>query len=428
LGYGDLGCYGQTKIQTPNIDKLAAEGLKFTSFYAGSPNGLASRCSFLTGLNTGHSAIRESPGAFLGPQDMTIARMLKDAGYHTGLIGEWGLGFENPAVPSKQGFDEFVGYLTDQQAQDYYAERLARFDPQNHYDGDVVFPENSDGKIGLYIPDILSKASQNFVRLNKPDQFNHYRSFFLMLAYSIPRSDSEQAKRTGNGMVVPSSAPYSDQPWPAPEKNKAAMITRMDADIGKLMDELKKFKLDQDTIVIFTSNNGPHKDGGVDPKFFQSSGPLRGIKGDLYEGGIRVPMLVHWPAKVKPGVVESPWAAWDFLPTSAEIAWTKSPANIDGISFLLTLLGKAQTNQHACFYWESRDHGLQQAARMGDYKAIRLEPGKPLELYNLKTDLEEKHDVARDNPKLVAEMEKCLKSSATNSLPSSAIPSTHDAP
>ena len=228
--------------------------------------------------------------------------------------------------------------------------------------------------------------------------------------------------RTGNGMEVPSDAPYSEQPWPQVERNKAAMITRLDSDIGKLMDKLKKLKIDQDTLVIFTSDNGPHRESGVDPKFFKSPGPLRGIKGDLYEGGIRVPLLIHWPAKVKPGVCDTPWAFWDFLPTAAQIARTKIPERIDGISFLPLLLGRSQTNQHAAFYWESRDPkaGLRQAARLGDWKAVCLATNKPLELYNLKTDIGESFDVAPQNPKIVAEMEAYLKSAREGSPPAPA--------
>ena len=188
-------------------------------------------------------------------------------------------------------------------------------------------------------------------------------------------------------MEVPSDAPYSDQPWPQTEKNKAAMITRMDADIGRLMDKLKELKIEDNTVVFFSSDNGPHKEGGVDPKFFQSAGPLRGIKRDLYEGGIRVPLIVRWPGKIKPGTVnDQPWAFWDFLPTAAEIAQAKVPEKLDGLSMLPTLLGKPQTNRHDFLYWEFHERGFQQAVRMGDWKAVRPQAGAPLELYNLKPD------------------------------------------
>lgn len=418
LGYGDLGCYGQAKIKTPNIDKLASEGLRFTSFYAGSTVCAPSRCSLMTGLHTGHAYVRGNASLPLRAEDQTVAQVLKQAGFHTGLIGKWGLGDQTTTgVPHEKGFDDFVGYLNQTHAHDYYTDHLWRYDPRTTTNGEIeiVFPENQDGKKGLYTHDLFTTAALNFLRINKPDALNHHRPFFLYLSYTIPHANNEEGRRSGNGMQVPTDSPYSDQSWPQTEKNKAAMITRLDTDVGKLMDKLKELKIDDDTIVIFSSDNGPHKEGGVDPKFFQSSGPLRGIKRDLYEGGIRVPLIVRWPARIKPGLVAEPWAFWDFLPTAAEIAGAKAPENIDGISMLPTLLGKGQTNQHEFFYWEFHEGGFQQAARMGDWKALRLQAGAPLELYNLQTDLGEKQNVAADNPKIVAQFEEYLKTARTDS-------------
>ena len=237
----------------------------------------------------------------------------------------------------------------------------------------MEFPENRGGQKGLYMDDLFTSAALNFLRINKPDPLNNYRPFFLYLAYTIPHANNEEGQRTGNGMEVPSDAPYSDQPWPQTEKNKAAMITRLDAYVGRLLDKLKELKIDDNTIVFFSSDNGPHKEGGVDPKFFQSAGPLRGIKRDLYEGGIRVPLIVRWPGKIKPGTVSDRVSAfWDFLPTAAEIAQAKAPEQLDGLSLLPALLGKPQTNQHDFLYWEFHERGFQQAVRMGDWKAVRL--------------------------------------------------------
>src|SRR5882672_6665891 len=399
LGYGDLGCYGQTRIKTPNIDKLATEGIRFTDFYAGGTVCAPSRCALMTGLHTGHSWVRGNSDMALRPVDVTVAELLKQAGYHTGLLGKWGLGNEHtPGVPQKKGFDEFAGYLDQTHAHDYYTDRLWHFDPKVPFDDWQYLYENQGGKRGLYIPDLLAKASLNFVRTHKPDQFNHYRPFFLYLANIIPHANNEEGRRSGNGMQVPSDAPYSSEPWLQPEKNKAAMITRLDADVGKLMDKLKELKIDQDTVVIFSSDNGPHKEGGVDPKFFQSAGPLRGIKRDLYEGGIRVPFIARWPAQIKAGQVSDfVGAFWDFMPTLAEIASAKCLTNIDGISFLPTLLGRTQTNRHEFLYWEFHERGFQQAVRMGDWKALRPQAGEPLELYNLKSDIGEKQNVADKN-------------------------------
>jgi arylsulfatase A-like enzyme len=217
-------------------------------------------------------------------------------------------------------------------------------------------------------------------------------------------------------MQVPSDAPYSAEPWPQTEKNYAAMITRMDADIGRLMDKLKELKIDDNTVVFFSSDNGPHKEGGVDPKFFQSAGPFRGIKRDLYEGGIRVPLIVRWPGKIKRGMVSDRIGAfWDFLPTAAEIAQAKVPEQLDGLSLLPALLGKPNINPHDFLYWEFHERGFQQAVRMGDWKAVRPQTGKPLELYNLTTDPGEKENVADKNPEVVAKMEAYLKTARTDS-------------
>jgi arylsulfatase A-like enzyme len=418
LGYGDLGCYGQTKIKTPNINKLASQGVRFTDFYAGSTVCAPSRCALMTGLHSGHGRIRgNKAGVVLATNDLTLAEILKKSGYHTGLVGKWGLGDEGSSgMPGKKGFTEFFGYLNQSHAHDYYTDYLWRSDTRTDRDGRQQIPENSGNKRGQYTPDLLTMAATNFIRTNKPDQANNYRPFFLYLAYIIPHANNEEGQRSGNGMQVPSDEPYSKEPWPQVEKNKAAMITRMDRDIGNLMELLHKLKLDENTVVFFTSDNGAHKEGGVDPKFFQSSGKLRGIKRDLYEGGIRVPMLVRWPGKIKPGQVnQQVWAFWDVLPTFAEIAGTKPPENIDGISMLPTLLGQRQTTQHAFLYWEFHERGFQQAARMGQWKAVRPQANEKLELYNLMTDISEKDNVAEKNPEIVAKLDAYLNSARTES-------------
>ena len=416
LGYGDLGCYGQDKIKTPNLDKLAGEGLRFTSFYAGSTVCAPSRCALMTGLHTGHGLIRGNAAVALGPGDTTVAELLKQAGYRTALIGKWGLGDEKTTgVPEKKGFDVVLGYLDQVHAHDYYTDHLWRYDPESGFEGWMSFPGNRGGKKESYSHDVFTKAALNFVRISKPEPLNHYRPFFLYLAYTIPHANNEETKLSGNGMQVPSDAPYSAEPWPQPEKNKAAMITRLDADVGKLMDKLKELKLEDNTIVFFTSDNGPHKEGGVDPKFFQSSSPFRGYKRDLYEGGIRVPLIVRWPGRIKPGRADSAWAFWDFLPTAAEIVGANAPTNIDGISMLPTLLGKPQTNQHAFLYWEFHERGFQQAVRMGGWKAIRLKVGQPFEIFDLTTDPGEKKNVAAEHPDVAATIEDYLKTARTES-------------
>lgn len=413
LGYGDLGCYGQVKIKTPNIDKLAAEGMRFTDFYAGSTVCAPSRAALMTGKHTGHVRIRGNARISLQAEDLTMAEMLKKDGFRTGAIGKWGLGDRGtPGVPARKGFDEWFGYLDQVAAHDYYPTHLDR--SGEGHDGVFEMRENFSGQKGQYSNDYFTYAASNFCRVNVPDRFNQYRPFFLYLPYTIPHANDELGQKTGNGMEVPSDAPYTDEPWPQVEKNKAAMITRLDTYVGELMDVLKRYKEDANTIVIFTSDNGPHKEGGVNPKFFASGGPLRGIKRDLYEGGIRVPLIVWWPGRIKAGsVCETPFAFWDFLPTFAEVYSITPPKDIDGISFLPSLLGQTQTNRHDFLYWEFHESGFKQAVRSGDWKAVRFGVDGPLELYNLKTDPGEKTDVADQNPEVVSKIEAYLKTART---------------
>jgi arylsulfatase A-like enzyme len=416
LGYGDLGCYGQTRIKTPHIDKLAAEGIRFTDFYAGSTVCAPSRCALMTGLHTGHCWIRGNGKTALRREDITLADILKAKGYYNCLIGKWGLGNEDTTgMPQKKGFDEFVGYLDQTHAHDYYTDRLWHFAPKNQFDGWQYFPENQGGEKQVYMPDLFTMGATNFIRINKPDQFNQFRPFFLFLSTTIPHANNEEGNRSGNGMQVPTSAPYSDESWPAPEKNKAAMITRLDADIGNILARLKELKIEDNTIIIFSSDNGPHQEGGVNPSFFKSAGPLRGSKRDLYEGGIRVPLIVRWPARIKPAVSSLPAASWDLLPTIAELSGATYNTNLDGISFAPTLLNLPQTNRHEYLYWEFHERGFKQAVRMGEWKAVRPKAGAALELYNLKEDLAETKNVADQNREIAAKIENYLKTARTDS-------------
>ena len=415
LGYGDLGCYGQQKIQTPNLDKLAAAGTRFTSFYAGCTVCAPSRSSLMTGQHTGHTRIRgNSKDSSLAAADSTLAQCLKSANYKTALIGKWALGNEgSPGLPASKGFDEFVGYLDQTRAHDYYAEYVDRSDSKGVLRRMI---QNGEGEAKTYIPDLLNTAALNFIRINQPDQFNGYRPFFLMLAPTIPHANNELGARMGNGMQVPDDAPYSSEPWLQSEKNKAAMITRLDKHVGEILDYLRERRLDTNTLILFTSDNGPHSEGGVNAKFLNSAGPLRGIKRDLYEGGIRVPLLACWPGRIPAGKVsDEPWAFWDLFPTLAELAEVKTTNNMDGISYMPTLWGGAQTNRHEFLYWEFHERGFQQAARMGEWKAVANKAGEPLELYNLSKDIGETNNVAAANTNIVARFEKYLRSARTES-------------
>jgi arylsulfatase A-like enzyme len=417
LGYGDLGSYGQKRIKTPNLDRLAKEGTRFTSFYAGSTVCAPSRCTLMTGLHTGHALIRGNANVPLEAGQPTLARALQQAGYWTGLVGKWGLGNENTmGVPQKQGFNEFVGFLDQTHAHDYYPTYLWRFDPHTGFDDKIQLIENHGNQRRSHVQDLFTSAAMNFARINAPGKVNLYRPFFLYLAYTTPHANNEEGRRTGNGMQVSSDAPYSNEGWPQPEKNKAAMITQLDADIGRLLEKLKKLGIDDNTLILFTSDNGPHKEGGVKPEFFQSSGSFRGLKRDLYEGGIRVPMIAWWPGKVPTGKVSDQiWTFWDVFPTLAEIGNAQVPKTIDGISMVPALTGKAQTNQHVFLYWEFHEGGSKQAVRMGDWKGVRLAPGAKLELFNLKNDPSEKSNVAAANSEIVAKIDNYLKTARTES-------------
>jgi arylsulfatase A-like enzyme len=253
---------------------------------------------------------------------------------------------------------------------------------------------------GSYVPDLLGLAAANFIRINAPDRLNHYRPIFLCLAYPIPH----------NG-TPPKDSPYSNESWPEPERNRAAMIAHMDDNIGRVLAQLANQTVDTNTIVIFTSIGGPQREGAMDPKFFDSSGPLRGQAGSVYEGGIRVPMIIRWPARIKPGQVSDiPWAAWDILPTAIDLALMKAPQKTDGISIVPVLTGKGKVKKHESFYWESHDDSVQQAARMGDWKIVRIGTKAPA-LYNLKSDTSEKDDVAAKNPYILQKMNGLLDAS-----------------
>ena len=401
LGYGDLGCYGQKKIRTPNIDRLAAEGMRFTQCYAGSTVCAPSRSVLMTGLHTGHTRIRGNAKRALLEADVTVAEVLAGAGYTTGAVGKWGLGLENSSGhPNRQGFKEWFGFLDQTLAHNYYPEFLWRNDRK------WICRENAGGAKGLYAHDKFTQVATNFIRQNYLDPY------FLYLAYTIPHANNE---RKAKGMEVPSDAPYSREPWPEPERNKAAMISRLDRDVGVILEQLKTLNMDQNTAVFFTSDNGPHREGGNDPAFFNSSGPLRGIKRDLYEGGIRVPMIVRWPGRVAAGAVSDfPWGFQDFLPTAAEMAGAEPPGRLDGISVLPLLLGQKQTNRHEFLYWEFHEKGFHQAVREGDWKAVRR-AGKPVELYDLKTDLAEKNDLAAQKPDIAERLAARLQSARTES-------------
>jgi len=415
LGYGDVGCYGQKEIKTPHLDRMAAQGMRFSQHYAGSTVCAPSRCVLLTGLHTGHCRIRANAPGLMKPDDITVAKVLRQAGYTTAAIGKWGVGHPPPpGDPAANGFDYFFGYLSMSHAHNYYPEFLWRNSHKVLLAGNQLAEPSQDGRgwsfrQGTYSHDLFTEEALRFVELNRNVPF------FLYLAYTIPHANNEGGRKTGNGMEVPDYGIYKDKNWPEPQKGHAAMITRMDRDIGRLLERLKALGTDRNTVIFFSSDNGPHKEGGADPAFFNSWGPLRGYKRDLYEGGIRVPFVAWWPGRIKAGSVSGHVSAfWDFLPTAAELAGLEAPKGLDGISMAPTLLGKrSKQKTHKYLYWEFHERGGKQAVRRGKWKAVRLDwhknPGGPLELYDLEMDIHEDHNVAGEHPEVVKTMAAHLK-------------------
>ena len=411
LGYRHLGSYGQKKIRTPNLDTFASEGMRFTQCYSGSTVCAPSRSVLMTGLHTGHTPVRANSGGVpLLPEDVTVAEVLKKAGYKTGLFGKWGLGNEgSTGVPNKQGFDEFFGYLHQVHCHFYYPYYL--LENEKRY----ILPGNEGGKQEQYTHDVIAEKAMDFIRANKENPF------FLYIPFTIPHTEllvPEDSFKEYDG-EFPEPNPYIDKrrhysDQPKPRTAFAAMVTRMDRDIGRIMTLLKELNIDDNTIVFFTSDNGGQGRGGPDLEFFNGNGELRGAKSDLYEGGIRVPMLVRWNGKVPAGKVNDHICAfWDMMPTLAEIGSAETPGSIDGISALPAILGGKQ-EKHKYLYWEiPRGKMLNQAVRMGDWKAFRPDRDQQLELYNLKEDIGEKNNIAASHPEIIGVIEEYLKTART---------------
>ncbi len=407
LGYGDLSCYGQAKFATANIDRLAKEGMLFRQHYSGSTVCAPSRCSLMTGYHMGHAYVRgnasEGKGIPLRLEDVTVAELLQKAGYKTGLYGKWGLGVEGTTGhPNRQGFDEFFGYLNQAHAHYYYTDHLFRNETK-------VLLEK-----GQYSHDLIMDEALGFVRRNRTNPF------FLYLAVTIPHASMEVPEDS----IAPFRDEFEEQPFapgqhysaqPTPNAAFAAMVSRLDQGVGRLLKLLEESGLDRDTIIFFSSDNGPHKEGGRSPDYFHSSGPFRGIKRDLYEGGIRVPLLARWPGKIKAGAVsEHVSAFWDFLPTACQLAGAPIPKQLDGISMMHDLSGRRQ-KRHDYLYWEFYERGFQQAVREGNWKAVKLAPAQPAELYDLGSDISESRNVAAENPKVVKRLENIMRRARTES-------------
>ena len=427
LGYGDLSCYGQEKFTTPNIDKLAKEGMLFTQHYSGAPVCAPSRSAFLTGLHTGHTVIRGNKGVKpegeypLPKSTFTIAELLKTKGYSTGVFGKWGLGYPgSEGDPLHQGFDAFYGYNSQALAHHYYPNHL--WDNENK----VIFTENEGTNSVQYAPDLIHQKALSFIEKHQKEPF------FLYYASPLPHAELVAPKVYMDkfiGKFDPEkeykAKPYSEglkkgeyASQPQSHAAFAAMVTLLDNQVGEIVSKIKELGLEENTIIIFTSDNGPHQEGGADPDYFNSNGILKGYKRDLYEGGIRVPMIAKWKGKIAYGSKTDHISAfWDVMPTLAMLTNAKIEGSIDGISFLPTLLNKGNQKKHNYLYWEFHELGGRQAIRQGDWKLIKYNVNKngSYQLYNLKDDISETNDLASKMPKKVAELSKILESSRTES-------------
>lgn len=439
LGYSELGCYGQQIIRTPNIDRIASEGIRFTNHYSGNAVCAPSRCCLMTGKHPGHAYIRnngdpkdlqhlaakfgwEFPGQNPIPDsEVTLAEMLKQKGYATGAAGKWGLGhFGTTGDPNNQGFDLFYGFNCQRHAHNHYPKFLWRNNQKE------ILPGNDRTLHGeTFSQDSFTEVALEFIRENRD------RPFFLYMPFAIPHLSIQVPEDSPILAEYRRTIPEEDYvhkgylKHPTPRAGYAAMVTHLDRDIGKIMDLLKELGLDENTIVMFSSDNGPTYDrlGGSDSEFFESAGVFSGLKGSLHEGGIRVPLVARWPGKIKAGSESDHLSAfWDVLPTIAELTGTKAPEGIDGVSFAPTLLGKSDSQKNPEYlYWEFAAYGGQQAVRKGKWKALRQNMTRknsdPLRifLYDLETDPSEANDVAADHPELVAEFAAIMKNARTKS-------------
>jgi arylsulfatase A-like enzyme len=400
-GYGDLSCYGQQKFSTPNIDRLASEGLRFTDHYSGSTVCAPTRCSLMTGLHTGHTYVRgnrevQPEGQAAMPADIvTIPRLLKQAGYATGAFGKWGLGAPGSASDPAKHFDLFYGYNCQRQAHSYYPDHLWKNEERVELDGET------------YSATLIGDAALRFIRDHKAGPFFAFlpvtiphaamhapESYVAPFREKFPQFQNKIGKYRGPNVVNPIAA-------------FAGMMTLLDEQVGQVLGLLQELGIEEDTLVMLSSDNGPHQEGGHDPEFFNSNGPLKGHKRDLYEGGIRAPLLARWAGTISPGSVSKHVSAhWDMLPTFCELAGVDPPGDIDGISMVNTLRGKSQgQRQPEYLYWEFYERGGKRAVRFGDWKAIQQninnDKDAPVELYNLLEDIGEEHDVAEKHPDIV---------------------------
>lgn len=446
LGYGDLGCYGQKMLTTPHLDRMAAEGMRFTRHYAGSTVCAPSRCVLMTGLHTGHCRVRGNDPWIVPDGDVTVPSLLKKAGYHTACIGKFGLGKPLPLNdPERKGFMEFFGYVGTSHAHNFYTKGLVRngviVDLPNtvisgsfknvqdyagtDFSGTGVAP--LDGR-KAWVPQLLSDDVQRYLGERAAAKST---PFFLYYALNVPHTNNEAGKSSplGHGMECPDYGEFAAKDWPAAEKGFASLVRFLDNEVGRITARLRELGLAENTLVLFSSDNGPHHEGGHDSDFFDSNGSFKGTKRDMTDGGIRVPLIAWWPGKVKAGSVSEHVSGFqDLLPTVAELSGAELKAETDGLSYAPTLLGAGEQRVHSHLFWDFNEQGGKKAVLKWPWKLIHLHTGigqknaknakaapkaKKLEklLFNLETDIGEETNLAAEKPEIVAELEKLMQAS-----------------
>ena len=415
LGYGDLGCYGQKVLKTPHLDKMAAEGMRFSRNYSGSTVCAPSRCTLLTGKHSGHSSIRGNGPGLLRESDVSVADIFKKAGYRTGNFGKWGIGQPPPAdMPNRHGFDEFFGYVNMFHAHNFYPEFLIHNGKEIKLRNELMqsFKKISPENRGMGVAKEKIDYAPNIIRSKMLDFIERHRQkpFFLLYTPNTPHANNEGGRNGyGRGMEVPDFAPYGDKNWPDTEKGFARMVDDLDLDIKNIRTALKKHALEENTLIIFSSDNGPHQEGGHKVDFFDSNGEKRGLKRDLYEGGVRVPMIACWPGKIPANSLNHSIVAFqDLMPTIAELTKINCPET-DGISMWPKLLGHESNNLNRTLYWEFPERGGKQALLKGNFKLIRLlKPQERYELYDVAKDPGESNNLIRKFPEVAEKLKKIM--------------------
>lgn len=418
LGYGDLGCYGQQLILTPRLDAMSRAGMLFTDFYAGCSVSAPSRASLMTGLHTGRTRIRgnkevQPEGQTPMADRATLGRLFQQAGYRTGIFGKWGLGHPGSgAEPADRGFDRFYGYNCQRVSHKYYPEHLWS-DRER-----VLLEENAGDARKTYAPSLIQEQALRFI----DESAQEGKPFFAMLTYTLPHAElnlpHDESYAYYRGKLTPKpwqGGPSGYGSTPDAHASFAAMVTLLDSYVGQVVDRIKELGLEEDTLIIFTSDNGPHREGGADPEYFDGNGPLRGHKRDLYEGGIRVPMIAYWPGRITPeSRCSVPGAFWDFMPTFASMLGEKQPET-SGVDLMPLFLGQAKARarkQERPLYWEFHEEGGKMALRQGKWKLVVLKVNSDApvyELYNLEQDLGEQNNLAEQEPRRLERMKRQMQ-------------------